>query len=104
MCCLASCELSWSPVSPSGTDIGVRSELGGVKFGWWTGVGKRGVMCAMGGSSSGGALVRPATYLEELCEMGHLNDTLLAGYLVRLKSMQQLSRAQVEKALVHLQR
>ena len=68
--------------------------------------GKReeGVMCAMGGGGSGGALVRPATYLEEMCEMGHLNDTLLCGYLVRVKSMQALTLPQVQKALVHLRR
>lgn len=61
-------------------------------------------MCAMGGGSSGGALVRPASYLEELCEMGHLNDTLLCGYLVRVRSMQPLTPSQVHKALVHLRR
>lgn len=61
-------------------------------------------MCAMGGISSAGALLRPTTYLEELCEMGHLHDTLLTGYLVRVKSMQPLTRAQVQKALIHLRR
>lgn len=61
-------------------------------------------MCAMGGLSSGGALLRPTTYLEELCEMGHLNDTLLTGYLVRVKSVQQLTSPQIHKALQHLRR
>lgn len=61
-------------------------------------------MCAMGGMSSGGAFLRPTTYLEELCEMGHLNDTLLTGYLVRIKSVQAITQPQIRKALEHLRR
>lgn len=61
-------------------------------------------MSAMGGMSAAGALLRPTTYLEELCEMGHLSDSLLTGYVMRLRSAQPLTRNQVKTALVHLRR
>ena len=61
-------------------------------------------MCAMEGLEGAGALLRPCTYLEELCEKGHLSDSLLTSYVLRLRSTQTLTRTQVMNALIHLRR
>ncbi|KAK8395969.1 hypothetical protein O3P69_005216 [Scylla paramamosain] len=51
-----------------------------------------------------GPKIRQPTFLEELCEMGHVFDTMLTGYALRLRTPQRITREQMLKAMFHLRR
>lgn len=65
-------------------------------------------MCAMGGYGAqelpDGPKIRQPTFLEELCEMGHIFDTMLTGYALRLRTPHRITREEMLKAMLHLRR